>query len=97
MATLPQARTDQNLEKVRQAVHADPHRNIDKISELTGVSWSSCQCILMEDSMMKQAATNFMPCLLIEEHKNNHVNVCHDLQEELKNDPESRQKSSQWE
>jgi len=91
------SRTDQKLEKVHPAVFADPHQTIDKISEITGVSWSSYQCNLMEDSIMKQAAANFMPCLLTEEHKNNHVNVCHDLQEELKNDPESRQKSSQWE
>lgn len=82
------SRTDQNLEKVCQAVLADRHCTIDEISEIRGVSWSSCQRILTEHSMMKQAAANFTLCLLTEEHKNNHVTVCHDLQEELENDPQ---------
>jgi hypothetical protein len=81
-------RNNQNLEKVHQAVLSDRHQTIHEISEITGVSWSSCQRILTEDLTMKQAAANFMPCLLTEEQKNNHVNVCHDLHEEHKNDPQ---------
>ena len=81
-------RTDQNIEKVCQAVLEDRHRTINKIPEIPGVSWSSCQCILTEDSMKKWAAANFALCLLIEEQKNNHVNVSRDLQEELKNAPQ---------
>jgi len=34
--------TDRNVEKVCQAVLADHHWTIDKISEITGMSWSSC-------------------------------------------------------
>jgi histone-lysine N-methyltransferase SETMAR len=33
-------------------------------------------------------AAKVMPYLPTEEQKNNHVNVCRDLQEELKNDPQ---------
>jgi hypothetical protein len=73
------SRTDQNVEKVHQAVLADHHRTNDEISEIKGVSQSSCQCILTEDSMLKQATANFTPCLLTEEHKNNNVMVCCDL------------------
>ena len=49
---------------------------------------SSCQCILMEDLMMKQVVAKFVPRLLTEEQTNRHVNVCCDLQEELKYDPQ---------
>jgi hypothetical protein len=48
------SRTDENVAKVLQAVHADHYQNTDEISKVTGVSWSSCQCILMGDLMMKQ-------------------------------------------
>jgi hypothetical protein len=41
----------------------------------------------MVDLMMKQIAAKFLLCLLREEQKNKHVDVCCDLQEELKNDP----------
>ena len=34
---------NENLEKVRNAINANRHRTIDEISEITGLSWSSCQ------------------------------------------------------
>jgi len=40
------SRTDENVAKVLQAVHAECCQPNDKISQITGVSWSSCQCIL---------------------------------------------------
>jgi hypothetical protein len=38
--------------------------------------------------MMRWVAEKFMFRLLTEEQKNERVNACHDLQEELKNDPQ---------
>ena len=35
-------RNDENLDKVRNANNADRRRTIDEISEITGLSWSSC-------------------------------------------------------
>ena len=67
------SRNDENVEKVHQAVLADCCRTNDEISEITDVSRSSCQSILMEDLMMKRVAAKFVNC--------------HDLQEELKDDP----------
>ena len=43
---------------------------------------------LTEDLIMKWAAAKFMPRLLTEDRKNKHVNVCYDLQEDLRNDPQ---------
>ena len=73
------SRTDENVEKVHQAVLAKRRRTIDENSEIKGVSRSSCQCILMEDLMMKRVVAKFVPRLLTEEQKNRHVNVCCDL------------------
>jgi histone-lysine N-methyltransferase SETMAR len=82
------SRSDENVGKVCQAVFEDRRWNTDEISEITGLSWSSCQRIIMEALMMKLVAARFMPRLLTEEQKNKRVNVCCDLQEELKNDPQ---------
>jgi transposase len=35
-------RSDENLEKVRNDINVDRSRTIDKKSEITGLSWSSC-------------------------------------------------------
>jgi hypothetical protein len=82
------SRSDQNFGKVCQAVLEDRRQTTDKISEITGVSWSSCQCILMEGIMMKWIAAKFMPRQLTEEQKNKPMNVCHGFQEELEDDPQ---------
>jgi hypothetical protein len=56
------SKNDENVEKVHQAVLADRRQTIDKISEITDVSRSSCQRILTEDLMMKQVAAKFVIC-----------------------------------
>jgi len=42
---------------------------------------------LTEDLIMKWVAEKFMLCLLTEDWKNKHVNVCYDLQEDLRKNP----------
>jgi len=54
------SRNNENFEKVHQAVLVDCCRTNDEISEVTDVSWSSCQRILMEDLMMKRVAAKFV-------------------------------------
>jgi len=60
-------RNDENLEKVRNAINADRRRTIDEISEITGLSWSSCQRMLTEDLNMKRVSAKFVPRLLTED------------------------------
>jgi len=62
-------RNDENLEKVRNAINADRHRTIDEISEITGLSWSSCQHMLTENLNMKRVSVKFVPRLLTEDKK----------------------------
>jgi len=60
-------RNDENLDKVRNAISANRRQTIDEISEITGLSWSSCQRMLMEDLSMKHVSTKFVPRLLTED------------------------------
>jgi len=42
----------------------------------------------MEDLNVKCVSTKFVPWLLTEDQKNNHLNVCYDLREQVGNDPQ---------
>ena len=73
---------------MQNAINADHRRTIDEISEITGLSWSSCQRILTEDLNMKRVSAKFVPRFLTEDQKNNRLNVCYDLREQAGNDPQ---------
>ena len=81
-------RNDENLEKVHSAINADRCRTINEISEITGLSWSSCQRMLMEDLDIKRFSLKFVPRLLTEDQKSSCLNVCYDLKEQVGNDPQ---------
>ena len=66
---LSTCRNYENLEKVRNAINADRRRTIDEISEITGLSWSSCQRMLTEDLNLKRVSAKFVPWLLTEDKK----------------------------
>ena len=54
-------RNDENLDKVRNAINADRRRTIDEISEMTGLSCSSCQRMLTENLNMKHVSAKVVP------------------------------------
>ena len=62
-------RKDENLDNVRNAVNADRRWTIDEISEINGLSWSSCQRMLKEDLNMKRVSAKFVPRLLTKDEK----------------------------
>ena len=82
---LSTCRNDENLEKVRNAISADHRRIIDEISEITVLSWSSCQRMLTEDLNMKRVSAKFVARLLTEDQRNNRLNVCYELREQAGN------------
>ena len=82
------SRMDKKVGKVCQACLTDHCRTICEISEITSVSWSSCQRILTADFTMKRVTAEWVPCLLKEKQNSKRVNVCSDLQKLLKNDPQ---------
>ena len=82
-------RNDENIDKFRNAINAGGRRTVDEISEITGLSWSSCQQILTEDLNMKRVSAKFVSRLLTEDQKkNNRLNICYDLREQVGNNPQ---------
>jgi hypothetical protein len=61
---------------------------------MLGISFGSVQSNLKDNLNMRQISAKFVPCLLNEEQKENHVIICQDLQERHERDPELLQDSS---
>ena len=79
-------RTDENIQKIRDAIMFDRRRTIDELEALTGVSWSSCQRILTKELHMKRVAAKFVPRLLSEDQKAIRLNVCPELKDQMETD-----------
>ena len=65
----------------------DRRRTLDELEAVTGVSRSSCQRILTE-LHMKRGAAKFVPRLLSEDQRANRLDVCHEMKDQLKTDPD---------
>ena len=66
----------------------DRRRTIDELEALTGVSWSSCRRILTEELHMKRGAAKFIPRLLSMVQRTNRLDVCCEMKDQLKTDPD---------
>jgi len=66
----------------------DRRQTIDELETLTGVSWISCQRILTEELHMKRVAAKFVPRLLSEDQRASRLEVCHEIKDHLKTDPD---------
>jgi len=66
----------------------DRRRTLDELEAVTGVSWSSCQRILTEELHMKRIAAKFVPRLLSEDQRTNRLDVCREMKDQLKTDPD---------
>ena len=82
------SRTDKNIQKIRDAIMFDHRRTIDESEVLTGVSWNSCQRILTEELHMKRVAAKFIPRLLSEDQRANRLDMCREMKDQLKTDPD---------
>jgi len=81
------SRNDENIAKIREKLNEDRCYTIDELSEVTGVSWSSVQCILTQDLGMRRVVAKFVPRLLTEDQRKSRLAVCQDLKRGLENDP----------
>ncbi len=68
------ARTQANIDKVRDEVQQDCRKSIQKISEAVGTSWTSTQRILKDLNMSLRAA-KFIPKILNEQQKRTRVTI----------------------
>ena len=81
-------RTDENIKKIHDAIMFDRCRTINELEALTGVAWSSCQQILTDELHTKRVTAKFVPCLLLEDQRANRLDVCHEMKDQLKTDPD---------
>lgn len=82
------SRIDENVEKVHAIVLEDRRRTIEEISKLSGITWSSVQRILSEDLGMRRVTAKFVPRVLTEQQKENRVETCRALKDQLRTDPD---------
>jgi len=82
------SRTDENIQKIRDAIMFDRRRTINELQALTVVSWSSCQRILTEELHIKHVAAKFVPRFLSEDQRANRLDVCREMKDQLKIDPD---------
>ena len=73
------SRNDKNIAKIREKLNEDLRYTIDKLLEVTGVSWSSVQRIVTQDLGMRRVAAKFVPRLLTQDQQNSRLTVCQDL------------------
>jgi len=81
------SRTEENVEKIREQINENRRYTTDKISEATGVNWSSCQRILTVDLNMRRVAAKFVPRLLTQDQKNTRLTLCKVLKNQIESDP----------
>ena len=77
--------TLQIIERVRQIICEDRRRTVDEVSMLVGISHGTCYKILTEDLKMRRVASKFVPRLLSVDQKQQRLDVCLDLKENVAN------------
>lgn len=69
--------------KIHEMIMKDRRSTIDELVNLTGVSWSSWQRILIEESGMKRVAAKTVPRLLTGGQKQSRMDACRGMKEQL--------------
>ena len=82
------SRTDENIQKIRDAIIFDRRRTIDELEALTGICWSSCQRILTENFTRNELLRNSFLACSRRIRKPNRLDVCRELKDQLETDPD---------
>ena len=83
----PQARTDENVERVRQKVPSDRHLTVRMIADELGMNSDRVWRIIMEDLGKRKICAKMVPKLLNERQNERRVQVCQDILEQLETEP----------
>jgi len=75
------------IAKVCEVILEDRRQTIHKVCSRVGLSYGSCQCILADELNMRRIAAKFVPCLLNNDQRDHRVQVCTELQEAVRHDP----------
>ena len=83
----PQARTDENVERVRQKVPSDRHLTVRMIADELGMNSNRVWRINTEDLGMRKICAKMVPKLLNERQNERLVQVCQNILEQLQTEP----------
>ena len=81
------SKTDENLDRVRQKVQSDHHFPVRMIADELGMNSERVWRIITEDLEMRKICATMVPRLLNEGQKEGRVQVCQDILEHLKTEP----------
>ena len=79
--------TPEMIAKVREVILEDKGQTIHDVYNSIGLSYRSCQCILVEELHMRRIAAKFVPRLLNNDQRDHRIQVCTELQEAVRHDP----------
>jgi len=79
--------TPEMIAKVREVILEDRRQTIHDVCNRVGLSYGSCQRILADELNMRRIAAKFVPRLLNSDQRDHRVQVCTELQEAVRHDP----------
>ena len=82
------SKTDENIDRVRQLVRSDRRLTVRMIAEELGMNRETVRTILVQELGMRKVCAKMVPKLLTDDQKEHRVNVCRDLLERIRDDPE---------
>ena len=77
-----------NIERVKQMVHADRRLTVRMIAEELSINKDTVWSIITENLQMRKVCAKMVPKLLAEDQKQQRVTVCQDIVEPLEDDPD---------
>jgi hypothetical protein len=81
------SKTTEDVEQIWELSHEDHCRTVHELADTVGISYGVCREILIENLNMRRIAAKFVPRLLTNDQKQQHVNVCFELREKANEDP----------
>ena len=82
------SRTADNIEHVKQMVHADHRLMVWMIAEELSINKDTVWSIIIENLELRKVCAKMVPKLLSEDQKQQRVTVCQDIIERLEDDPD---------
>ena len=80
---LSTSRMADNIESVKQMVHADHRLTVPMIAEELSINKDTVWSIITEDLEMRKVCAKMVPKLLVEDQKQQRITVCQDIKEQV--------------
>ena len=71
--------SDDHVKRVRAVILGNHRLTVRKVADEVGISIGSCHQMLTEKRQMRRVSAKFVPCLLTDDQKENHVEISWEL------------------